>query len=867
MNRFKRVSLAVVASAGLLASSVTAAVAAPEALPAGSVRPLQMAVKATLAAQQVHFSATVSVNGTRMTATGATNLGDDATAVEVTIGSASSEFRRIGNDYYVNARRLGADGDRWVGTTSVGHGSQMAVRSLAGLIESVSPQQTLQALAAPTTARRVGDDDYGTHYRVAVPQPKATFVPLANSMSLSALSAGPSERVEVWVDAQGRICRFITSARGVRSTFTLHGFGDAVGITAPPSSQTGGLGSDSGIFLFGNGLVLRPPTQPASTVSVAPATTFSDGIVHGTLGATSSAGRALAYDWVSSSNGGKLALGTVFNDPQSYTILPYANWDQSTGAGKGLETFTVWVSENTRVAAYLKSIPLIGALARASIAALQGTPRVSTQLAPTIGAAKAAAIDVHVDTLAPADTPIAFTIKVPGYGGTLISTNFFPAAGLAAGNTAPLVMLGAGLGERGSLNPYEPIGSVTGVPGIGVLRNSLAPGDLGYNVVTWDARGSYDSGGRLQLNNPYFEEVDATRLLDWAAQLPSVVLNGPNDPTVGLIGGSAGGELQLAMAGLDPRIDAIMPTSAWNSMITSLQPNGVLDAHALQELLTTMTGPDVRADAQLLTALQNSLAAGRLTQSARTLLATSNVGPLLAQLQAPTYLIQDVNDAIFPLGEASTTAEAILSNPFGTPVKMAWFDSTQWTDAVAYPLYNGAKLWLDKYVAGVPIPDAAIPTFMWWDQENDNYTSQTLPFESGFNTGTPATATAAGATLTFKDAAAAATTLNVRMSLAEGTQIVGSPTISFTYRGQGTARAVTVTVASAGTAVGRSTGVPVILDGSTRTVSVPLSDFAYTAPAGAQLDFTLSTAPQPFAKAGTGRIRISNIEVDAPVRA
>ncbi len=40
----------------------------------------------------------------------------------------------------------------------------------------------------------------------------------------------------------------------------------------------------------------------------------------------------------------------------------------------------------------------------------------------------------------------------------------------------------------------------------------------------------------------------------------------PGDPRIGMVGASYGGGIQLVAAATDPRIDAIVPTIAWNTL-------------------------------------------------------------------------------------------------------------------------------------------------------------------------------------------------------------------------------------------------------------------------------------------------------------
>lgn len=86
-------------------------------------------------------------------------------------------------------------------------------------------------------------------------------------------------------------------------------------------------------------------------VTVNPTVTFVEGVVQGSLNATSErcGTSCLTYSFVGSSNRGKLDLGTVpvtptDNDPQSFTALPYATW-LDPGGSRSTQTFTVRVSE------------------------------------------------------------------------------------------------------------------------------------------------------------------------------------------------------------------------------------------------------------------------------------------------------------------------------------------------------------------------------------------------------------------------------------------------------------------------------------------------------------------------------------------
>lgn len=95
----------------------------------------------------------------------------------------------------------------------------------------------------------------------------------------------------------------------------------------------------------------------------------------------------------------------------------------------------------------------------------------------------------------------------------------------------------------------------------------------GFVVLTWSARGFGRSGGQIALNSPDHEVADARGLVGWLAKQPEVVLDGEDDPKVGVTGGSYGGALSLLLAGTDKRVDALAPVITYNDLSQALVPN------------------------------------------------------------------------------------------------------------------------------------------------------------------------------------------------------------------------------------------------------------------------------------------------------
>ena len=219
------------------------------------------------------------------------------------------------------------------------------------------------------------------------------------------------------------------------------------------------------------------------------------------------------------------------------------------------------------------------------------------------------------------------------FDGTPISTNFYPASGLQSGQSAPTILEGPGLGSPGLTDPESQTGisSVPGlVPGIAPLR------DAGYNVVTWDPRGEFDSGGVLQLDSPAFEGKDVSSIITYALSLPET----RDNQRIGMVGGSYGGGIQLVSAAIDPRIDAIVPGIAWNTLNSSLYPNQTFKTAWAALLTLDLVEAGAQINPQIYSGVLTGALLGILTPSQQALLANSGPGSLVSDITVPTLLIQ-----------------------------------------------------------------------------------------------------------------------------------------------------------------------------------------------------------------------------------
>ncbi len=667
-----------------------------------------------------------------------------------------------------------------------------------------------------------------------------------------------------------------------------------------------------------------------SSLTLAPGLTYFDGIIQGNLNVTSSSGCGglgstctLTYSFEGSSAGGKLDLNDVpvALDPAlpagakggagSFTFLPYATWIDPNNPTKfptptGTQDFTVRVAENTKFDQTITSIPLIGMLAKPIIELIQNTPFLGNLLAPIIGSAVTQTVSVNVGTQVPAGKQVAYTIKVTSFDGVQISTNFFPASAgsllPALGNQQATIFNGPGLGGAGTTKPYELYGAAGSVPGMALMRGQGYPAPfntapLGFNVITWDPRGEWASGGILQVDNPFYEGRDVSALIDWAQANTPLLNEKPGVPDIAMMGGSYGGGIQLTT--VDPRIRTIVPSIAWNSLNQSLYPTDVFKtawANLLAFALLVPPGNSAssinRVNSQITQALITGNLFGFISESAQAVLSSSGPTALLTKLSIPTMYDQGIVDALFPLQQSLENAQTQLEqNPFFAGanqalVKVLWFcgghgicdhltPDQQAKQATLMFLEN--LVWANNYakdyikpyltvpsppapVPGIPIVDLIAP-FTWWDQNGKSWVAPEMPWTPAFKDGSltggnlaggrinsftsksgPRTCDTGGPDCSFPFNQAFATPAKNAVEAtipvpAGGTFVVGAPTVSFSYSGTGNAKAVYAQVID--TATGKvlgniNTPIPVVLDGKDHTVTdFAIANIVYTGPTAA----------------------------------
>jgi ABC-2 type transport system ATP-binding protein len=531
-------------------------------------------------------------------------------------------------------------------------------------------------------------------------------------------------------------------------------------------------------------------------------------------------------------------------------------------------------------------------------------------------------------------------VTITSFDGTKIAAHWFVGKGVGPGQRAPTVLEGPGWSSGGDTNAEggSGAGSIFGVPGISGFVNH------GYNVLTWDPRGFGQSGGTVEIDDPRYEGRDVQALIDWVAKQPEAQLDqsctsskrkgrrgkrrrkrrvtcatSPDDPTIGMAGASYGGGIQLVVAGLDKRIDAIAPTIAWHSLISSLFPEGdikfgwgsILIAAGVQGTLPGgLSSPATaagRQDPHFYSILANGVATGTTSQDDLDWMASHGPGELLKRIQVPTLLLQGTVDTLFPLDEAVANFGEIGQNPMRTaaikakakrkkkgkrkrrkaatavqrvPVKMVWFcggHGVCLTDAGPGSAYLDQRTlaWFDRWLRGKPDVDTG-PKFAWIADDGELRTSDAYPLApagtlhaSGSGVLPIVPGQGSGA-LIFASAAANAVNVPVPGPSAAA-NVVGAPHLDLTYQGTAAPQRTWIYAQFLnprnGTVLGNTaTPIPVTLDGQQHTISRDVELVAGRAPAGGGYTLQLTPSSSLFdLQRSTGAVTFNDVDVTMPL--
>ncbi|MHB8572144.1 MAG: CocE/NonD family hydrolase [Candidatus Dormibacteria bacterium] len=409
--------------------------------------------------------------------------------------------------------------------------------------------------------------------------------------------------------------------------------------------------------------------------------------------------------------------------------------------------------------------------------------------------------------------------ELPTETTTPIVYNLYLPDSASSANPVPLILRGHGWGGSGETP------ATLSSTAQALLAN-------GYAVLTWDSRGFGQSGGEAEVDSPQYERVDASRLIDFAATLPSIKQDSLG-PIVGMTGGSYAGGIQLVTAAFDPRVRAIVPEITWNDLRYSLFPQDVTKLGWTQLLfgsgLTGAGGDGVTCAAPPPGSCEAGIQAGTYSQNIYASEATglAEGAPDAAtkaffahnslasgydagkSVSVPTMLLQGNVDTLFNLKDAYRNYLAITAT--GAPAKMVAFCGGH----VACPfsttgtreyMDNLILTWFDRYLNGntrantgsnfeYETQDAVFHSLDTWPTPADPGAATYVDASgSGIVVATPAPTSGVPSAASYLPAVVdgpstandpGTLTVNVLTAGANGTTVVGVPHVTGSVTGAG----------------------------------------------------------------------------------
>ncbi len=208
------------------------------------------------------------------------------------------------------------------------------------------------------------------------------------------------------------------------------------------------------------------------------------------------------------------------------------------------------------------------------------------------------------------------------------------------------------------------------------------------------------------------------------------------DPRVGMVGGSYGGQIQFAVAGIDPRVDTIIPIITWNDLSYSLAPNNtglgrgvsyttpgiekfewtsLFFGLGIADGITGIGADPTRNvgcpnfDDRACTSKAQMDTAGYPNATTIGLARHASVVSFIRNIRIPTMLMQGQGDTLFNLQESVATYRALRRQH--TPVRLvfqSWGHSTgtpapgEWSEKHPASTYEGRLVvrWFNHFLKG-----------------------------------------------------------------------------------------------------------------------------------------------------------------------
>ncbi|MGI9198526.1 MAG: alpha/beta fold hydrolase [Candidatus Nanopelagicaceae bacterium] len=244
----------------------------------------------------------------------------------------------------------------------------------------------------------------------------------------------------------------------------------------------------------------------------------------------------------------------------------------------------------------------------------------------------------------------------------------------------------------------------------------------GFVAFTYSARGFGNSTGLITMNAPDKEIADASKLVDYLSTRKEVAKDKNGSAIIGVTGGSYGGALSLMLAATDDRIKAVSADITWANLNQALFPQNAFgnDGNpvgagpfkkiwagtffSFTALQNSYLGQCGNFAEEWCAAFQSAVTNGAPDSAQIKLMNESSPEKYLANLKAPTLLMQGEEDSLFPLIESLRNAAAISKSDAADKLAMIWHSGGHDGGNSETERLNQATIhWFNKYLKGKSI--------------------------------------------------------------------------------------------------------------------------------------------------------------------
>jgi ABC-2 type transport system ATP-binding protein len=243
----------------------------------------------------------------------------------------------------------------------------------------------------------------------------------------------------------------------------------------------------------------------------------------------------------------------------------------------------------------------------------------------------------------------------------------------------------------------------------------------GYVVLRYSSRGFGNTPGEVDLMGPK-ETKDLLDAVDWLNARAEVKKN-----RIGQFGGSYGGAHAWALAASGhPAVRTVVPAATWTDIYDSLLPNGVMLLAYANGFYASGYGPTGALLESEFSTQQNysqnlhkwmaEVNSGVNVEDAKAGMATRSVATDYDRVKIPVFIVQGLNDGLFPVNQAVEAYQALRKNKV---------DARLYLGGIGHPPSDGSLDSPEAQHVGLEVLD-------WFDhylKDEDNGIDEAQPIE------------------------------------------------------------------------------------------------------------------------------------------